>query len=219
MARKTKEEAQLTRERILDAAVQVFSRRGVAHSSLTDVAALIGMTRGAVYGHFRNKGEVLVALFDRERLPWESLAAECEEANRRDPLGVLRRALVHLLQHACEHPARVRTLNILFFRVELAVENEALMQRIEVARREARGHLLALLHRAMRTGQVPATRDLERDARFLLCGIAGALSEWLWNPDEFDLSAEAGALVDALLLPIALPEKPGTSAAGRSRTT
>lgn len=217
MARKTKEEAQRTRERILDAAVQVFSRRGVARSSLTDVAELIGMTRGAVYGHFRNKGELLVALFERERLPWESLAEACEEASRRDPLGVLRRALVRLLQHACANPARIQTLDILFYRVEIAVENEPLMQRIEAARHEARNHMVALLRRAMDAGQVPATRDPERDVRFLLCGIGGAMFEWLWEPAEFDLAAEAEALVDTLLQPIVGPEA-ARSASARARS-
>ena len=48
MARRTKEEAQETRCQLLDAAEQVFSEKGVAHTSLADVAAAAGLTRGAI---------------------------------------------------------------------------------------------------------------------------------------------------------------------------
>ncbi len=49
MARKTKEDAQATREAILDAALQVFSVYGVSRTSLADIAKKAGVTRGAIY--------------------------------------------------------------------------------------------------------------------------------------------------------------------------
>ena len=199
MARKTREEAEQTRRRILDAALEVFFERGVAHPSLTDVAARIGMTRGAVYGHFRNKGEVLVALFDRERLPWEAFCADGVPAGRSDPLGALRLGLVGLLQQVCQRPSKARTLNILFYKIELAVQSEALVQRLEVARREAREHVRALLACAIEAGQLPPQRDPDQDARFLLMGVFGALTEWVWDPARFDLAAQADSLVDMWL--------------------
>jgi TetR/AcrR family acrAB operon transcriptional repressor len=54
MARKTKEEAQETRNAILDAAELVFQEHGVSHTSLAEIAAAAGVTRGAVYWHFAN---------------------------------------------------------------------------------------------------------------------------------------------------------------------
>lgn len=198
MVRKTKEEAERTRERILDAAVRVFSERGVARPSLTDVAALVGMTRGAVYGHFRNKGEVLVALFDREEMPWEPI----DEAVARDdvdPLGALRHGLVHLLRSVCECPSRRRTLHILFHKVELTEESEELVRRIQTARAEALERFATLLARAVAAGQLPAGLDVSFHSRFLLVGVSGAIWDWLFDPAAFDLSAEAGRMVDALL--------------------
>lgn len=47
MARKTKRQAQETRQHILDAAIKAFSERGVSATSLNDIAALAGVTRGA----------------------------------------------------------------------------------------------------------------------------------------------------------------------------
>ena len=48
MARRTKEDAEATRNKLLDAALEVFYAKGVAGASLTDVAVAASVTRGAV---------------------------------------------------------------------------------------------------------------------------------------------------------------------------
>lgn len=55
MARKTKQQAEETRQEILDAAIKTFSERGVSATSLADIAKSAGVTRGAIYWHFKNK--------------------------------------------------------------------------------------------------------------------------------------------------------------------
>ncbi|MDV7394715.1 TetR family transcriptional regulator, partial [Arthrospira platensis SPKY1] len=62
MVRKTKEEAWETRQRILDAAEQVFQRQGVSRTSLSHIAAEAGVTRGAIYWHFKNKVDLYDAM-------------------------------------------------------------------------------------------------------------------------------------------------------------
>ena len=64
MARRTKEEAQETRQAILDAAVRVFAQQGVANASLTDIAQEAGVTRGAIYWHFANKADLINTLWE-----------------------------------------------------------------------------------------------------------------------------------------------------------
>ncbi len=55
----------LTRQRLLDAAAEVFSARGFGASSVEDVAEAAGYSRGAVYSNFANKDELLMALLDQ----------------------------------------------------------------------------------------------------------------------------------------------------------
>ena len=71
MARKTKEEALATRASILDAAELLFHRQGVSRTSLHDIAAAAGVTRGAVYWHFKDKADVFTQMMDRVCLPVE----------------------------------------------------------------------------------------------------------------------------------------------------
>lgn len=53
-----------TRARLLEAAARVYARRGFAGATLDEVAAEAGFTKGAVYGHFGSKENLLVALMD-----------------------------------------------------------------------------------------------------------------------------------------------------------
>jgi AcrR family transcriptional regulator len=52
-----------TRERILQAATEVFARRGFHGARVADIADSAGIAYGLVYHHFRNKDEILAAIF------------------------------------------------------------------------------------------------------------------------------------------------------------
>ena len=64
MSRKTKEEAEKTRSRILASALSLFVKKGYERTTFTDIAARLKMTKGAVYWHFASKEALLVALVE-----------------------------------------------------------------------------------------------------------------------------------------------------------
>jgi len=64
MSRKTKEEAEKTRARILASALALFSKKGYERTTFNDIAARLKLTKGAVYWHFASKEKLLVALVD-----------------------------------------------------------------------------------------------------------------------------------------------------------
>jgi AcrR family transcriptional regulator len=60
--RKTKEEAEITRQKIMDEALQLFKNRGYDATRLQDIAKAADITRGAIYWHFKNKLDILATL-------------------------------------------------------------------------------------------------------------------------------------------------------------
>src|SRR5690349_5506869 len=56
---------QMTRDALVDAAAEVFVRRGFDAASLDEIAETAGFTRGAIYKHFDNKEDLFLAVFDR----------------------------------------------------------------------------------------------------------------------------------------------------------
>ena len=90
MARRTRKAALETRSRILDAAERVFSRRGVSRTSLDDIARAAGVTRGAIYWHFKDKADLFGAMLGRVALPMEEMLQRTSEAAGDDPLAHVR---------------------------------------------------------------------------------------------------------------------------------
>lgn len=76
-----KTKAQLTRQRIMDAALNVFANKGFHDTRMDDIVDQAGSSKGAVYFHFPGKEQLFLALIDEfaqlleERLT-ESIAAE-----------------------------------------------------------------------------------------------------------------------------------------------
>ena len=64
MARRTKEEAEQTRRRILASALSLFVKNGYDRTTFTQIAARLKLTKGAVYWHFATKEALLIALVD-----------------------------------------------------------------------------------------------------------------------------------------------------------
>ena len=59
MARRTKEEAEHTRQEILASALNLFYEKGFSRTTFDEIAKRINLTKGAVYWHFRNKADIL----------------------------------------------------------------------------------------------------------------------------------------------------------------
>ena len=62
--KKTKEDMLITKQDILNAGFDCFFEKGFAATSLEAVAKQAGVTRGAIYWHFKNKMELYSAVVD-----------------------------------------------------------------------------------------------------------------------------------------------------------
>jgi AcrR family transcriptional regulator len=58
------EAPEVRRTQILDAALRCFSKRGYHGARMDDIVDLSGLSKGAIYWHFKSKEEIFLALFD-----------------------------------------------------------------------------------------------------------------------------------------------------------
>jgi TetR/AcrR family transcriptional regulator, repressor of the mexAB-oprM multidrug resistance operon len=84
--RRTKEEAEQTRQAILDAAEALFLTNGVARTSLEMIARECGVTRGAVYWHFQNKAHLFHEMLSQIRIPADELTERLRVDGEEDSL-------------------------------------------------------------------------------------------------------------------------------------
>lgn len=99
--RRTKEEAEKTRQDIFEAGLRVFSERGFAAATMSDVAKEAGTTRGAIYWHFRNKDAFVEEILARLSEQFKGVMADATESDR-PFLEVVRVAFKQLLRRFVE---------------------------------------------------------------------------------------------------------------------
>jgi TetR/AcrR family fatty acid metabolism transcriptional regulator len=189
------------RRRILDAAIQVFARKGYFAARVSDIARKAGVADGTIYLYFRNKEDVLVRLFD------EVMAEHVEEA----------RAAVRALPSVPERLLAIaeRHLTVLGENRDLAaVFQVELRQSTRFMERFTASWLrdyFALLDDVIEEGQGDGTLRPDVNRKLAAKMLFGALDEtvtsWLLSERRYPLKGLAAPVVDLFLRGAAVPEK------------
>ena len=205
MARGTKAEALATREALLDAAERVFEQRGVTRSTLADIAAAAGVTRGALYWHFEGKGELFNAMMERVTLPLQSELADVA-MKPGDPIDALMHALERALEQIASDERTQRVLTIANMMVELVDELLPVRERYAQMERADVLSLQRVLERAGAQRKQALAAPAAQLAHGLHAMVRGLVDGWLLHRN-FDLQATTRAAVLAYLRGIGLPPR------------
>ncbi|MFC3282362.1 TetR family transcriptional regulator [Litchfieldella rifensis] len=198
MARRTKAEAEATREALLDAAEDVFYEKGVARTSLEQIARHAGMTRGAIYWHFKNKADLFLALLERVRMPFEELVEEINDpALTESPLEAIRLAC-HKGLAKMEQPHYRRIHSIVLHRCEFFSDINPLEMQNRLAH-ECHEEMCEQFRQAHERDMLKPELSPETATRLLQSTFGGLVHDWHRNPEDFSIRERGGELVDTLL--------------------
>ncbi len=93
-----------TRQRLIDAGAEVFSRRGYRGAVLDEIAEQAGYTIGAIYSNFRTKHELFLAVLeDHVGARIDEVAGALEQASTSD--GAIELAVTDTVRHLRDDPA------------------------------------------------------------------------------------------------------------------
>lgn len=199
MARRTKEEALATRDHILDTAERVFHRKGVSRTSLDELARAAGVTRGAIYWHFKNKAELFDAMMQRVSLPMEGMTARAGADDQDNPLASVRRCALTVLERLTSDAQCQRVFEISCHKVEYVDEMELLRERHV----ECRADCLAQIERGLRSAVKKGLLDGSFNPRYAAIGlyalVDGLIMNWVLDPKSLPLAKAAAPLIDTYL--------------------
>jgi TetR/AcrR family acrAB operon transcriptional repressor len=216
VARRTKEEAQETRNRILDAAELVFHREGVSRTSLADIAAEAGVTRGAIYWHFEDKAHLFEAMMQRLIEPLEARLAELQGQPEGNPLAGLRDLVLFFVERVAASPAQQRVLEIAWHKCEYVGEMAEIRDRhLECGNRHL-DIMEAAMRLAQRRGYLPAEVVPRQAAVGLMALTDGLVVNWTLDRKLFPLARYAAPIVDAYLRGLQSPAATARPAKARA---
>jgi TetR/AcrR family transcriptional regulator, acrAB operon repressor len=196
MVRKTREDALATREQLLDAAERVFRERGVGHTSLGEVADAAGLTRGAIYWHFRSKAELFKAMVERAEMPMNTALEEPAGASLEDPLGQARDLAVRALLHLASSERTRAVFDVVFLRCEYTEDLLPVQEQHLHERALCIGKCASAFRQAVKKGQLPVDTDVDLAARGLYAFVGGLMRDAVESPRDYDLAAGAPPLID-----------------------
>lgn len=100
MVRRTKINAAQTRDRILEQAGALFEENGYTATTLDDIAAPLGLTKGAIFYHFKNKKMLFTTIWTQLQTELHTLlfttAAEVARRSKDPFAGILASARIHI---------------------------------------------------------------------------------------------------------------------------
>ena len=163
-----------TRALIIEKTAPVFNRRGYSGTSLSDMTAATGLTKGSIYGNFTDKDEVALQAF-----------AYNIRQRKRNILREMRRMGDSPLARLYAYP-RVfrRTYNDIFLHggcpiINTTMDADDTMPALQAASRrvveEWRAALVDLIKRGVRSGEIQAGVRPARQASLLISLLEGGL--------------------------------------------
>jgi len=199
VARRTKDEAAETRNGILDAAERVFASHGVSHTSLEDIAAAAGVTRGAIYWHFKDKSDLFAAMVNRVTLPMEAMVARSSDETVADPLASLKSCAVTALKRTATDAQCQRVFDVVTHKCEYLGEMADVKRRISSIQKGCVDRSEQAIRNAIRRGQLPASVNPRLAAIGLDAMLFGLISNWLADNDYLALERQAEAVIGLYL--------------------
>jgi TetR/AcrR family acrAB operon transcriptional repressor len=196
--KRTKEDAALTRQMVLDAALKVFSRKGFSQTTLEAVAREAGLTRGAIYWHFKNKNDMFGAVLDvlyersRERIMRILRSEQSPHTKIHQLLGEFLRILSN------EDEFRIiEEVHILKF--EKKKEFKVLYEQHQEKMKEMRVLLQDLISEGIAAGEFDSRLDPAITTWALISYLAGMKSAWLCGIADISISENSEKLADIFI--------------------
>jgi AcrR family transcriptional regulator len=199
--RRTKEDAELTRQSLLEAAIKVFSKQGYAATRLEDIAEAAKVTRGAVYHHFGGKAELFAEIIENaSQTSDRAIQRAIQEGGTFLEIG--QRILVYTIQMLNDDNQFRASMALLLFNWD-SPELHSLRENRTEHGRAAVEQIVGFFRMALAQGAIRQDIDPEIAARSFLAYQNGLMMLALTTPGLIDPKKHAAALAEIFVQGIA----------------
>lgn len=207
MARKTKECAEQTRNKLIDAARHLFLKNGVSKTTLEQIAISAGYTRGAIHWHFKSKMEIFIAMKDAASAPLiiklDKTLVELEGKDQMDAIGQSIKDFLTALEN--DQVTR-ETFLITRRKCEYAGEFAGLKDQMDQEERECRSKISQAFMRASEMGQLRSDISPEIAEELTHSFIAGSMHRGLDEAGCMSFKCDPRKAIDAFIMILRPPQ-------------
>jgi TetR/AcrR family acrAB operon transcriptional repressor len=195
MVRKTKAEAEQTRQEIIDAARCVFHECGVSRTSLEKIARVAGVTRGAVYWHFENKASLFYAMREDSVKDLEQARSILTSTDFANPLDAIEQSMLEFFAVLENTPSVRQTFEIMSLRCEYVDEFAPVLLEVNKPCLDFLTRLKTVYQRAADAGFLRPQLDPEAVAYDTFSFTSGLFNNWLADAASADLRLQVRSMI------------------------
>lgn len=195
--RRTKEDAEKTRLKIIEAALTLFSRNGYSHTTLAMIGAEAGFSRGPIYWHFKNKDDLYQAVLAYSQEPLERLIQQAEHGAD-EPLLAIQRFASDWLQLLTGDAWFRQSFEILLNKTELTDAVASVLERERRLTATVIDTLTELFNKAQAQQLISPRLQPGRLGLVTYTYLMGITQSWLFSPQLFELDQEREFFIERL---------------------
>ena len=200
--RRTKEDAELTRQTLLKAATKVFSRQGYAATRLEDIAEEAGVTRGALYHHFNGKAELFTEIIsEASQVSDRAIQQAIQEGG--PFLEVVKRILMYTTKLLAEDSQYRAAMALLLFNSWDSAELSSMRENHLQEGLTTLDQVIGYFQMALSHGEIRADLDPEVAAKGFMAYQNGLAMLWLASPGLIDIEKHSQGLAEIFVQGIA----------------
>ena len=177
-----KEKGRQTRKNIVDQSLQLFSVKGYYNTSVSDILAATGLTKGGLYGHFASKEQIWHAAYDEAIRIWKSIVFKGIRS-RTDPLRRLERFIENHVQYYLGEDTFQGGCFFLNMLVELSGQSVSMTRQLLGGFVQLSNLIQDWLREAEKNGALRKGLDLAEVANFIVISLNGAAALYISSRD------------------------------------
>jgi len=210
--RRTKEEAEVTRKKILQVAYEVFLQEGYSKARLEEVAKKAGVTRGAIYWHFGDKYRLFISLLE---LGFKKHLDRILKIinSKTSPLTKIRELVKAPLISLLDDEAYRGAIMLYLLKMEFTQERQRQWERLQKQQEQGQKRLISLpeatqwlrniiknlICEGIESGEIRSDINPDLASLAMMSYIDGLQTRFLAEPDAFKEDRIADNLVDFIL--------------------
>ena len=163
---------EVTRQHIIEKSMQLFSVQGYFNTSIAGIVKATGLTKGGLYGHFRNKEEIWYAVYNECVRIWRGVVFQGVRPIS-DPVERIERVLENSLKHYLGAGVFEGGCFLFNALVELTGQSPAMSKHVLKGFKAFSALLRLWLEEAEQQGLLREGLDLDGIANFLVISLNG----------------------------------------------
>lgn len=172
-----------TRHKIITESLQLFSVKGYYNTSVSDILAACGLTKGGLYGHFASKEDIWYAVYDEAVSIWKGIVFNGIRSNS-DPLKRIEKFIENDMRNYLGSDVFEGGCFFLNMLVELSGQSASMSKQILRGFVRLSGLLRSWLEEADQNGMLRENLDLKEVANFIIISLNGAAALYISSRDR-----------------------------------